>query len=125
MWEKVKNSIKKEFDSEHVFNAKYLRTKIKYFKGKINTNFHYDKMPKEDSRCICLSVIQTDSVYRKDNNCCPQVFLREHKHVVKEKKMFEYITEEIKISSDDSDREDSDEENSVEENQIQNFFQKN
>ena len=44
------------------------------------------------------------------------MFLREHEHVVKEKKMLEYNTEEIKISSDDSDREDSDEENSVEEN---------
>ena len=26
-WEKVRNSIKKEFDSEPVYNEKYLRTK--------------------------------------------------------------------------------------------------
>ena len=29
IWEKVKNSIKKEFDSEPVYNEKYLKAKIK------------------------------------------------------------------------------------------------
>ena len=29
IWEKVKNSIKKEFDSEPVYNKKYLKAKIK------------------------------------------------------------------------------------------------
>ena len=28
-WEKVKNSIKKEFDSEPLYNEKYLKAKIK------------------------------------------------------------------------------------------------
>ena len=39
IWEKVKNSIKKEFDSEPVYNEKYLKVKIKSYNGKINTNF--------------------------------------------------------------------------------------
>ena len=29
IWEKVKNSIKKEFDSEPLYNEKYLKAKIK------------------------------------------------------------------------------------------------
>ena len=37
---------------------------------------------------------------------------KECKYIVQEKKMPEYITDEIKIPSDDSDRENSDEENS-------------
>ena len=41
------------------------------------------------------------------------------KHVVKEKKMPDYITDKIEISSDDSDREGSDEENSDKENSDQ------
>ena len=45
------------------------------------------------------------------------MFLGECKHVVKEKKMPEYITDKIENFSDDSDRDDSDEEN-----QIQKFF---
>ena len=39
------------------------------------------------------------------------MFLEECKYVVKEKKMHDYITDDIEISSD-SDREDSDEKNS-------------
>ena len=61
VWKKVKNTIDKEFDSEPVYNGKYLKAKIKSYKGKINTNFHNNKIPKEDSQCICLSVILIDS----------------------------------------------------------------
>ena len=39
------------------------------------------------------------------------MFLEECKYVVKEKRMPQYITDEIEISSDNSDREDFDEEN--------------
>ena len=42
--------------------------------------------------------------------------------LLKKKKMPEYITNEIEISSDDSDREDFDKENSNKENQIKNVF---
>ena len=33
---KFRNSIKKEFDSETIYNEKYLKTKIKSYKGKAN-----------------------------------------------------------------------------------------
>ena len=48
--------------------------------------------------------------FRKVKNYYLQVFLEECKYVVKEKKMLEYITDDIEISPDDSDRESSDEE---------------
>ena len=60
IWEKVKNSIKNEFDSKSVYNEKYVKAKIKFYNGKINTNFHDDKIPKEGSQFICLSVILID-----------------------------------------------------------------
>ena len=83
---------------------------------KVNTN---DKIPKEGFQCICLSVILIDSVFRTGKNYYPQVFIEECKYVVKEKKMHEYITNDIEIFSDDSDKENSDEENSNEENSIE------
>ena len=49
IWEKVKNSIKKEFDIEPVYYKKYLRAKIKSYNGKMNTNFHNNKIPQEGS----------------------------------------------------------------------------
>ena len=51
IWEKVKNSIKTEFDSEPVCNENYLKAKIKSYNGKIK-NFHNNKIPKEGSQFI-------------------------------------------------------------------------
>ena len=59
---KIKNSPKKEFDSEPVYNEKYLKAKIQSYNWKISTNFYNNKIPKEDSQCICLSIILIDSV---------------------------------------------------------------
>ena len=58
-----------------------------------------------------LTVILIDSVYRKDENYYPQVFLEECKYVVKERKMSVFITDKIEIFYDDFDKEDYDEEN--------------
>ena len=41
---------------EPVYNEKYLKTKMKSYEGKINTNFHHVNISKEGSLCICLSV---------------------------------------------------------------------
>ena len=51
-----------------------------------------------------------DSVYKKDENYY-QVFLEECKYAVKKKKKSKFITDNIEISSDDSDEENSNEEN--------------
>ena len=52
IWEKVTNTINKEFDSERVYNEKYLKVKIKSHNGKTNKNFHNNKIPKEGSKLI-------------------------------------------------------------------------
>ena len=52
-----------------------------------------------------------DSVFRTSGNYYPQVFLEECKYVVKERKIHDYIIDNIETLSDDSDREDSNEEN--------------
>ena len=73
------------------------------------------KVPKESSKFICRSEILMNSVFRISKNYYSQVFVKECKYVVKEKKMPKYITDDIEISSE-SDWEDSDEENYNEEN---------
>ena len=114
IWEKVKNSIKKEFDSEPVYNEKYLKAKIKSYNGKISTNFHDNKIPKEGSQLICLSVILINSVFRTGKNYYPRVFLEECKFVVKEKMIPKYIIDDTEISSN-SDKENFEEESSYKE----------
>ena len=55
IWEKGKNSVKKEFYSEPIYNQKYLKPKIKSCNGKINTNFHNNKIPEEGSLYLFIS----------------------------------------------------------------------
>ena len=83
---KVKNSLKKEFDSEPVYDEKYLKAKIKSYNDKINTNFPDNKIPGKDSQFICLSVMLTDSVFRADEIYYHQVLLEDCIYVVEEKR---------------------------------------
>ena len=92
VWEKVSNDIKKLFDNELVQNDKYLKAKIKSYEGKTNTNFRDDKMPKTGSRCFCLSVILTNSVYRTAKKYYHQVFLEECKYIVIKKMLVHLLT---------------------------------
>ena len=52
IWKKVKNNLKIEFDSEPVYDEKYLKAKINSNNGEISTNFHNNEIPEEDSECI-------------------------------------------------------------------------
>ena len=72
IWEKVKNSIRKEFDSKPVYYEKYPKPKIKSYNGKINTNFRNNKIPTEGSQFICFSVILINSVFRNSKKYYPQ-----------------------------------------------------
>ena len=40
IWDKFSHSIEKDFNSKPVANKKYLKTKIKFYEGKTNTEFH-------------------------------------------------------------------------------------
>ena len=53
-----------KFDSEPVFsdNDKYIKTKIKLYGDKVNTNFQGKKIPKENASYKCVSFLMLDSV---------------------------------------------------------------
>ena len=61
---KSARSLKKRFDSAPIYIEKYLRTKMISYEEKVSTNFHVNKIPKEGSQYICLSVILIDSVFK-------------------------------------------------------------
>ena len=54
IWDTVSNIMKNKFDSEPVYNDKYIKTKIKSYEGKMNTNFHGNKVLREGSQYIFL-----------------------------------------------------------------------
>ena len=52
-------------------------------------------MPREVSHCICLLVIFNDSVCKTSKNYYPQVFLKECKYIVEEKKIKKFVNDDI------------------------------
>ena len=55
IWEKLSSLMDIEFDSEPVYgdNDKYIRTKIRSYGDKVNTNFQGKRVPKEDALYKC------------------------------------------------------------------------
>ena len=86
-------------DSKPVYKEKYLKAKIKFYNGKINTNFHDNKIPRGGSQFICLSVILINSIFGTGKNYYPQVVLEEYRYAFKEKKIPKYIIDDIETSS--------------------------
>ena len=57
IWEKIGNLLNIEFGSEAVYGdvGKYIKTKIKMYGDRMNTNFLGRKVPKENALYKCLS----------------------------------------------------------------------
>ena len=64
IWLKV-NAVKKEFDSEPVYNKKFLRTKIKSYSDEAR-DFHDREMRRAGSNHTCLAVVSIGSTLKKD-----------------------------------------------------------
>ena len=75
-WDKVSTVVRKGFDSEPAYNNIFLKSKTKPYERKVNANFNEDKVLKECSQCICLSVILIDSGFSTGKNLSASGFSR-------------------------------------------------
>ena len=74
IWNKIKGLLKKS-NGEPVYNDKYIKTKIKISNDRVHTNIQYNKIPKDNEYCTCLSVILLDSILAHlDREYHPQIF---------------------------------------------------
>ena len=110
IWEKISNLMNIEFDSEPVCgdNDKYIKTKIKMYEDRVNTNFQGKKVPKENASYKCLSLIMLDSVIRINKKYYPQTLLEECKYVIRKNKMENLINDDLDLSSSDESDNESD-----------------
>ena len=101
IWEKIGNLLNIEFDIEPVYGDgdKYIKTKIKMYEDRVNTNFQGKKVPKENASYKCLSLIMLDSVIRVNKKYYPQTPLEECKYVIKKNKMENVINDDLDQSS--------------------------
>ena len=64
IWERVSSLINIKVESEPVYrnNDKYIKTKRKSYRDKVNTDFQGKKVPKENVSYKCFSLIVFESV---------------------------------------------------------------
>ena len=110
IWEKISNLMNIEFDREPVYgdNDKYIKTKIKTYEDRVNTNFQGKKVPKENASYKCLSLIMSNSVIRVNKKYDPQTLLEDCKYVIRKNKMENLNNDDLDLSSSgESDNESS------------------
>ena len=91
-----------------MYNYKYIKTKIKICNDRAYTNFQYNKMPKGNEYCTCLSVILLDSILvNSDKECFPQIFLEECKYMMKNRELMNIINEDLVLSKSNDDESDN------------------
>ena len=73
IWGKISNLLNIEFDSQpvHGDGDKYIKTKLKMYGDRVNTNFQGKKVPKENASYKCLSLIMLDSLIRLNKKYYP------------------------------------------------------
>ena len=111
IWEKISSLMNMEFDSESVYGDrdKYIKTKIKSYGDKVNTNFQGWKIPKENASSYkYLSLIMLDSVIRVNKKHYPQTLLEERKCKIKEEKNKDFINDDFDSSSSNESDNESD-----------------
>ena len=103
IWEQISNLMNIEFDSEpaHGDGDKYIKTKIKMFEDRLNTNFQGKKVPKENASYKCLSLIMLNFVIRVNKKYYPRTLLEESKYVIRKNKMENLINDDLDLSSSD------------------------
>ena len=123
IWKKNSNLLDIRFDSQPVYGAggKYIKTKIKMYGNRVNTNFQVKKVPKDYASYKCLSLIMLDSVIRENEKFYPQTLLEECKYVIRKKKMENLINNNLNLSSSDESDNKSDNDNDNEsDNELDN-----
>ena len=89
IWRRVNNLMNVKFDSEPIYGDvdKYLKTKIKMYKDRVNTNFQGKEVAKENASYKCLSLIVLDSVIRASKKYYLETPLEEWKYEIKKNKI--------------------------------------
>ena len=66
IWDVIKNKLGIKFHSESVYDKTYIKSKVREFDSKIETNFWGNEVPKDNMHYTCIACITIDSVMRID-----------------------------------------------------------
>ena len=110
IWEKISDLVNKKFDSDPIYNNKYINTKIRSYNNDIRTNFRNidnknNKLPEKNKPYKCVSLISLDSIIKINKKYYPQTVLQECVYKLMNKKVENIITNINLDSSSESDNE--------------------
>ena len=110
IWEKISDLVNKKFDSDPIYNNKYIYTKIRSYNNDIKTNFRNidnknNKLPEKNKPYKCVSLISLDSIIKINKKYYPQTLLQECVYKLINKKVENIITNINLDSSSESDDE--------------------
>ena len=111
IWEKIGDLINIKFDSDPVYNNKYINTKIRSYNNDIKTSFRdidnknnkNNNLPEKNKPYRCMSLISLDSVIKINKKCYPQTLLQECVYKIINRKVENIITNINLDSSSESD----------------------
>ena len=97
IWEKISDLINKKFDSDPVYNNKYINTKIRPYNNNIMKNFRNidnknNKLPEKKNPYRCMSLISLDSIIKINKKYSPQALLQECVYKLINRKVENIIT---------------------------------
>ena len=110
IWEKISNLINIKFDSDPVYNNKYINTKIRSYNNHIKTNFRdidnkTNKLAEKNKLYRCMSLISLDSIIKINIKYYLQTLLQECVYKLINRKEENIITNINLDSSSESDNE--------------------
>ena len=80
--EKINDLVNKKFDSDPIYNNKYINIKIRSYNNDLKTNFRNidnknNKLPEKNKPYKCVSLISLDSIIKISKKYFPQTLLQE------------------------------------------------
>ena len=102
IWKK-KKLLSVEFDSQPVYDEKYIKTRVKTFEDKVITKYTDNEIEKERTHYSCIAVICVDPVIKLGKENYSQVNLEQCKFRLKKKKNNDLLDYELGDSSDQSE----------------------
>ena len=106
IWGKKSDLVNKKFDSDPIYNNKYINTKIRSYNNDIITNFFNidnknNKLPEKNKPYKCVSLISLDSIIENNTKYYPQTLLQEGVYKLINKKVENIITNiDLELSSE-------------------------
>ena len=91
IWNAIQNKLNIKFQSQPIYENKYLKAKVREFEGDIRTNILGNGIPKENTYYTCIACITYDSIIRMNKKNYPQVYLEEGKYKIRKMQMSRFI----------------------------------